>query len=187
MAINALTSGTFLDIGANVGFFTVKAARRLENRGSVIAFEPHPGRFELLRQNVAINGLDNVTCLPYAAGSENGRATIYEPDPSFGPHRLDISCAPVGSAAINVEMRTVDSLIQSFRIRELALVKIDVEGFEPEVISGMLQLLGDQPAPVIFEALDRHALENAVGRLRPLGYVVEQIDQQNFLARRTAR
>jgi FkbM family methyltransferase len=184
--IESLTSGTFLDIGANVGFFTVKAAKRLEKRGSVIAIEPHPVRFGLLRQNVALNGLDNVTCLPFAVGSENGRAAIYEPDPSFGPHRLDISCAPIGSAAIDVEMRTVDSLLQALRISELALVKIDVEGFEPEVIGGMLQLLGDQPVPVIFEALDGHALENSVARLRPLGYVVEQIDQQNFLARRAA-
>jgi len=184
--IDALTSGIFLDVGANVGFFTVKAAKHLEKRGSVIAIEPHPVRFELLRQNVALNGLDNVTCLPFAVGSENGRGAIYEPDPSFGPHRLDVSCAPVGTAAIGVEVRTVDSLLETLGIRELALVKIDVEGFEPEVIGGMRQVLGDQPVPVIFEALNSHALERAVARLRPLGYAVEQIDQQNFLARRAA-
>jgi FkbM family methyltransferase len=185
-AIDRLTEGTFLDIGANLGFFTVRAARRLGARGHVVAIEPHPARYELLRTNVTLNGLNNVTSLNYAAGSEDGRATIFEPDHSFGPHNMDVSCAPISDTAIEVEMLTVDKMLESIEAPPLALVKIDVEGFEPQVIDGMSRTLGDSGAPVIFEALNDEALAQSKSSLRKLGYSVNQIDEHNFLAERSA-
>lgn len=183
--IDKLTEGTFLEVGASVGFFTVRAARRLGPRGHVVAIEPHPRRFDLLRTNIAINGLVNVTCLPYAAGSTNGSATIFEPDHSFGPHPLDVSCAAGGDTTFEVEMRTIDSILDSINTPPLALVKIDVEGFEPHVIGGMLRTLGDSGVPVIFEALDADALAVSATALSKLGYSVKRIDHINFLAERS--
>lgn len=180
--IDRLTEGTFLDIGANLGFFTVRAARRLGPRGHVVAIEPHPARFELLRANVALNGLDNVSALPYAAGSANGRATIFEPDDSFGPHSLDVSCTAIGDTKFEVEMRTVDTMLDSIKAPPLKLVKIDVEGFEPQVIDGMIRTLGQTGVPVIFEALNADALSQSKTSLSKVGYSVKQIDNVNFLA-----
>ncbi len=183
--IDRLTEGTFLDIGANLGFFTVRAAKRLGPRGHVVAVEPHPGRFGLLNSNIALNGLLNVTCLPYAAGRENGRATIFEPDHSFGPHRLDVSCTAISDAAIEVEMRTIDTMLNSIKAPPLALVKIDVEGSEAGVIDGMRQTLEESGAPVIFEALNAEALSLSTDSLRRLRYSVSQIDANNYLALRS--
>ena len=182
--IDQLTHGTFLDIGANVGFFTVRAARRLGTNGHVIAIEPHPKRFEVLRTNTALNRLDNVTCVPYAAGSANGHTKIFEPDHSFGPHPMDVSCFAIGDKAFDVEMRTIDTILASIKAPPLSLVKIDVEGFEPQVISGMLRTLESSGVPVIFEALDADALAVTKTSLGKLGYSVNQIDHINFLAER---
>jgi FkbM family methyltransferase len=184
-AIDGLTEGTFLDIGANLGFFTVRAARRLGSRGHVVAIEPHPARFELLRTNVELNGLTNVTALPYAAGSTNGQTKIFEPDHSFGPHSLDVSCFAIGDTGIEVEMRTVDVMLNSIKAPPLRLVKIDVEGFEPQVIGGMLQTLEQTGAQVIFEALTADALSESKALPTKLWYSVNQVDGNNFLAARS--
>ena len=182
--IDQLTEGTFLDIGSNVGFFTVRAARRLGTRGHVIAIEPHPKRFDMLRTNIALNRLDNVTCVPYAAGSANGHTTIFEPDHSFGPHPMDVSCLAVGDTAFEVEMRTIDTILAAIKAPPLSLVKIDVEGYEPQVIDGMLRTLENSGVPVIFEALNADALSVTTTSLGKLGYSVNKIDHINFLAER---
>jgi FkbM family methyltransferase len=185
LMIDQLSEGTFLDIGANVGFFTVRAAKRLGQQGRVLALEPHPTRFDLLKGNIALNELVNVTALPYAAGSANGRATIFEPDHSFGPHPLDISCAAPGDKAIEVDMRTIDTILDTIGAPPLSLVKMDVEGFEPQVIGGMLRTLERTGVPVIFEALDSEALSQSKSSLSKLGYSVTRLDHINFLAKRS--
>ena len=180
--IDQLSGGTFIDIGANVGFLTVRAAKRLGNQGRVIALEPHPLRYEFLRNNVQLNGLQNVISLRCAAGAETGRAVIHEPDSSFGPHPLDVSLSPIGGRPIDIEIRTFDSLADELDLGELALIKIDVEGFEPEVVHGMSKTLRAQRVPVIFEALSPGALAQTSGLLTKIGYRIKQIDQSNYLA-----
>lgn len=181
--VRRLEGGTFLDVGANIGFITVRAARALGSRGNVIALEPHPGRYAALRRNIELNELTNAVALPYAAGSSTGSGTIYEPIPSLGPHPLDVSMTNVGGAAIQVETRTVDGILQEFPESRLTLVKIDVEGFEPEVIDGMADTLRNRRPDVIFEALDPQALCVTSSKLQEFGYTVHDIDGMNFLAR----
>ncbi len=184
--VRQLEGGTFLDIGANIGFITVRAARILDGRGRVIALEPHPGRFASLQRNLELNKLTNASALPYAAASSNGSATIYEPLSSLGPHPVDVSMSDVGGTAIKVETRTVDDILKTFPAGKVALVKIDVEGFELEVIKGMVQTLRDLRPPVIFEALDSTALRATSAKLREFNYSVQDIDGMNYLARPTA-
>jgi FkbM family methyltransferase len=118
-------------------------------------------------------------------GSTNGQTKIFEPDHSFGPHSLDVSCFAIGDTGIEVEMRTVDVMLNSIKAPPLRLVKIDVEGFEPQVIGGMLQTLEQTGAQVIFEALTADALSESKALLTKLGYSVNQVDGNNFLAARS--
>jgi FkbM family methyltransferase len=181
--VRQMDGGTFLDIGANIGFITVRAARHLGGKGRVIALEPHPVRFGSLQRNIELNGLSSAIALPFAAGSSNGSAIIYEPVPSLGPHPVDVSMRDIGGLAIKIEVRTVDDLLQGYPDDRVALVKIDVEGFEPNVIKGMTATLKKLRPHVVFEALDASALEATSRLFREIGYRVEVLDGENYLAR----
>lgn len=139
-------------------------------------------RFQLLQANVALNKLSNVTCLHCAAGSKDGQTSIFEPDHSFGPHDLDVSQTAIGGVSFQVDLHTVDSVLSTVKVSPLTLIKIDVEGFETDVINGMKMTLSQSRVPVIFEALNHEALAATAEALKQFDYRVIQLDEHNYLA-----
>jgi len=124
----------FIDVGANIGSYTVWAG---ELGAEVIALEPAADTFVLLAENVNRNGYPT-EALRVAAGATCGMARMtYGQDSA---NRLD----PIGSA--EVRMVTIDSIIKD---RRVAGMKVDVEGFEMEVLRGCEQALLDQRIRVI--------------------------------------
>lgn len=121
--------GTVLDIGANVGLFTIPLARAARARGSrVVAFEPVPANLERLRASIAANGLDaTVTVMPYALGAVPGTLRLAPEAGALGGN------AGRGTSGIDVEVRTLDDFDDLGRC---TFVKIDVEGAELEVLRG---------------------------------------------------
>lgn len=180
--LDQLQEGTVLDIGANLGFLTVRAARRLGDRGHVLAFEPHPIRFEYLQRNLRLNGVQNVTAFQCALGDHIGEATLHDVDPRLGPRPIDATMTAVtGGATFQVAVRTVDEVLAKEERRgDVRLVKIDVEGYEPQVLRGMSNTMGQRPA-IVFEALNDRALDAAVNCL-PAGYTVRELETHIYLA-----
>lgn len=181
-SVDALDGGTFIDVGAHVGFFSLPAARRLRGRGQVIAIEPHPVRLRFLSDNINRNQLTNITALPFAIGDHEGTATLYDLDPGLMPHPRDVSLAQSRGKTIPVLMRTIDGLCDELSLTDVALVKIDVEGFEPQVLAGMETTLSRWKPKVVFEALTLASLTASAERLQSHGYVVRQVDSTNYLA-----
>ena len=179
--LGTLSGGTFVDVGANVGFITVRAARRLGNRGRVVAIEAHPVRFEYLQRNIRLNQLTNVRAIPCALGAAEGTARLYDVDPTLGPRPRDATMLrPTGGHAFQVPVRTLDTVLAELGgPADVRLVKIDVEGYEAQVLKGMPRTLEQLPR-VVFEALDRPSLEAARDAL-PTGYGVRQLEGANFL------
>jgi FkbM family methyltransferase len=168
-ALLRTTPGTVVDVGANIGFITVRAARAASR---VIAIEPHPTRFSYLERNVALNGLRNVTCINCAVGRTEGEMVLYDVDPTLGPRPLDASATPGRGRCYRVPLRTLDSLVQ-----EADLVKIDVEGYEEEVLGGATELLARRPLLVV------EALAGPAGLAGLLGdYALEELDTHTYLA-----
>lgn len=66
----------FLDVGANVGYYTALAMRTLQTEGAIVAMEPDPDSFSYLRKTVSANGPAKVTCVPKAAAAQSGQATL---------------------------------------------------------------------------------------------------------------
>jgi FkbM family methyltransferase len=128
-----LTSGmTVLDVGANVGSFTLLASRLVGPTGRIIAVEPVPENWGCLAKFIDENHLGNVETAEIALGDQNGELL------------LDLGAKSGGHSAvlrrtgryISVPQRTLDSLVEEFTIRDLGFMKIDVEGYEPEVLRG---------------------------------------------------
>ena len=149
----------FLDVGANLGYFTVLAAAWVGEAGRVYAFEPEPRNFSLLQSNLALNGYaQRVTTCQAALTDVDGTGQLRLHADNLGDHQL-------GGAATadSVEVRLLNGA-NWFADREsrLDVVKIDVQGAEHAVILGLLPLLAASGAKLrILVELTPRSLRNS--------------------------
>lgn len=132
---------TVVDVGANIGFFTLLAARIVGKSGTVLSFEPEPTSFSLLSKSVERNNFSNVRLFQKCVSDVVGNRTLYlSATRHKGMHSL---IRDSGGASITVPATRLDAEISSLDIDRIDLLKIDVEGAEPEVIAGAARLLSE--------------------------------------------
>jgi FkbM family methyltransferase len=140
---------TFVDVGANVGFFTLFAADRVGPEGRVWAFEPNPRLTDLIGKSLSVNGfVQRVELVKAAAMAEPGRLAFQRFAGHQGSSGFDI---PEGLAEqfhdtieeIEVDCTTLDDVLAGKGLR-IDLLKIDAEGAEPSVLAGATKLLEEQ-------------------------------------------
>jgi len=136
-----------LDVGANVGLTTLVASRAVGDSGKVYAFEPHPAVFAYLEDNLALNGAGNVVAENVALGDRDG--TVCISDMRSDDHNF----IERSGAGLEVPERRLDRLDTGES--RVALLKIDVEGYERFVLEGAAQTL-ERTDCVFFESWDRH-------------------------------
>jgi len=177
--------GLIVDVGANIGHYTLVAALAVGARGHVVAFEPVPEIHAELGANVALNGLDNVTLVEGAAGATAGELTIHRHARNPGGHSLAAEIVQDGKGAESqVRVYPLDELLEArFPGQAVRAIKIDVEGFEAAVLEGAQRLLARDKPAVIFEfwpyGLDRSGYNSAamLENLVSLGYRFQRIDE----------
>jgi FkbM family methyltransferase len=172
------------DVGANIGYYTLLAARAVGPSGRVYAFEPESCNFGLLTRNVAENGFANVRAVHAAVSDRNGTVRLHLDEANFGAHSLEAGSVRT-SAGRSEEVITVplDSFADEARGFEPGvLVKIDVQGAEALVVEGGRRLLG-LPNVTVFleiwpEALARAQADAAglLATLENLGFRFEDIE-----------
>lgn len=158
------------DVGANVGFYTVIAARAVGAVGRVVAFEPLPANVAALRHNLALNDLTNVTVLACAAAAESGELTL---TPGDEPTWARVGGAPGAPGALTVPAFALDDAAAREALPDPDVVKIDVEGAECDVIAGMRRTIARRQPVILCEMHGRNAeyatlLEGLGYRLRAL-------------------
>jgi FkbM family methyltransferase len=140
----------FVDVGANMGYYTIKIGSKVGPEGRVHSFEPNPETFEFLRDNVMINAFEARACLSKTAvGEDAGEAWL-----SF--ERREPGGSTLRTEQLNLENEMCVPVVRLDDVipkdRPVDLVKIDVEGFEPLVLKGMKGLLARSPdAAVVVE------------------------------------
>ncbi len=127
---------TFLDIGAGVGWFTLIGAHEVGDEGLVLAYEPLPPRYELLRENVGLNNFENVQCFPLALSDREGEAYM------TGRHLMRLTHRKTD---IPTKTISLDSHLVTLNLKQVDVVKIDVEGEELRVLCGMEQTIENNP------------------------------------------
>lgn len=139
---------TVIDVGANIGYNTIHAARRVGPQGRVVALEPTPDTLAVLRRNIAASGLANVVIEPVAAGSVAGTREFFVRGRESAVNSLfpDSRYARVTSV-LRVPVMPLDELVDG----AADVVKIDVEGAEIEVLEGMSRILRTPATAVIVE------------------------------------
>jgi len=158
-----------LDIGANIGTFTLFFAKSVAPYGLVYAFEPQRLIFQTLAGNMAINSISNVYCINKAVGKQNGKVKIspinYFNTGNFGGIPLKES-----ESGENVEIITIDSL----NLPACHFIKIDVEGMEADVINGAHKTIA-QFRPVMYVENDRKSKSNElINCIKSLNYDIYQ-------------
>jgi FkbM family methyltransferase len=178
-----------LDVGANMGFFTVAVGHRLNGTGKVLAIEPMPQNLTALRKNVAVNHLKNVEIVACGVNKEPGEL------------QMDISpTATTGNAAVKwtddmpfqvvtetVPVHRLDDLMAQHGLDKVDLLKIDIEGFEWFAFQGAPTLLAER-RPVILMELNRPAIRtfgyrvsDIVGLLESHGYVLASMEGRRLV------
>jgi FkbM family methyltransferase len=158
--------GCFIDVGADVGFFSLLAARLAGPGGRVIAIEPVPAHADLIKANATLNRFDNVTIVTAAAGAVNRTGAMITAHPP-------------------VPMLTLDGLVSHLGLPPPSMIRIDVEGAEIEVLAGMSDTLWRHHPDILFE-IDARSADEAASRyakmseaLTHYGYEVRRLEDDH--------
>jgi FkbM family methyltransferase len=148
-------SGTIVEVGANIGSQTVALAKAARAAGGdVVAIEPQPFVFQNLCANLALNALDNVTAWPVACAAQAGTVWFerqdYQRPGNFGGVSVQ---ADAMAGGIQVPSVRLDDLLRGRNVR---LIKVDVEGFELQVLQGAAETLANN-RPILYVENDRVA------------------------------
>ncbi len=149
---------TVVDIGANLGCFTLIAANLVGKEGRVFAFEPDPENFSLLLKNIEANGHQNVKAFDTAISDKSGEIKLFLSEEHRGNHKIYDSGE--GRRAIEVQAIPLDTFFKK-EPSCIDVIKIDVEGAEAMVFAGMKQVIKANPQVAIFIEFDPKTLEAA--------------------------
>jgi FkbM family methyltransferase len=172
-----------VDVGANHGWYSLVMAQAVGPAGAVHAIEPLPALTSALRRNIALNPSLKVQVHAVAAGAEDGTLELHVFDDLPHGHT---SAARLGGTYRSqvVPCKRLDDLIPN----QPTLVKVDVEGFEPEVLAGATGLLDGRPGPMWLIEVN-HETAAAFGRrpdaaltpLAPYGYSVFRVEEDGIV------
>lgn len=180
---------TVVDIGANIGLYTVIAARLAGPSGKVFAFEPEPFNFALLKKNVAANALSNVVLSNVAVAEKTNEQTLYLDNYNKGSH----SFARFESAknSVIVKTDTLDDLLAAHGSLVVDVIKMDIEGAECLALQGMTDTLSRSPHLQMFTEVYPERISAVGGSaemflkgLKERGFALEIIDEDAGAARK---
>jgi FkbM family methyltransferase len=136
-----LTPGdTFVDVGANIGYFSLLASQRVGPAGTVVALEASPGIFGALQRNLALNRAHNVRAVNVAVSDAEGMLRLFR---GLSHNIGETTVVPQEGFELECEVRAapLGTLLRPEEACNVRLVKIDVEGAEWSVVTGMIPLL----------------------------------------------
>jgi FkbM family methyltransferase len=174
-----------LDIGACVGFYSLLAARRVGARGKVVAVEPDPSNYGLLRKNIEMNGLSGVVAALQVAVSRPGEDSMWLYRYRYpGYHSLHQDPVETLQSKLRVPSATVDAIVERFFGGKVDVVKMDIEGHEVAALEGMGRTFEANATLTLFVEWNPARLRDAgvdpkglVLRLTEWGFRVRIIDE----------
>lgn len=173
-----------MDAGANVGLFSVVMAEAVGEQGRVFAVEPVPENVERLSENLAENTLRNVGLYGCALGAQEGSLSLRIAKDAAYHSLMEVEGGLGTDVVMEVQVQKLDDLWMAAGRPDIAFIKMDVEGAEPEALSGGRHMLGQCTPVLLIEANTPARLNVLREMLGEFGYVCEHPESfvaHNFL------
>lgn len=181
----------FVDIGANVGLYSLFVAARAGDRARILAIEPQPGILERLRFNLAANPAAKVEVLPIALSDHDGTADLVLDANDGGGTHLDKHTATRGAdgRVVSVPCRTLVAVLMEAGLTAVDALKIDVEGAEDLVLAPFLRDSPERLLPTLVLIEDTRGFwqTDVFALLEQRGYTAFARSKQNVAFRRARR
>ncbi|MGE5257934.1 MAG: FkbM family methyltransferase [Hyphomicrobiales bacterium] len=185
----------FYDIGANIGVYTIVAARKTGPEGKVYAFEPHAANFARLIVNLIQNNLQGVVipCSVALDGEDGFSDFTYD---SVNPGSSNSQFSPTSGEGVDIgggeiaELKyatTVERLLETGRVKAPHHIKIDVDGNELRILQGMIRLLDSPAAPLTIQVEMNADAETIMVLLQARGYQLTEKHYSSCAMRRMAQ
>lgn len=172
---------TFVDVGANIGTYTVLASAVVGPSGKVVAIEPHPFIFRYLQRNVAANKLQNVFAVDVAVGAKRQTALMQYSEKNPGETHVT---SQLHAEATEVPMARLDDVLSDLGISTVDYLKIDVEGYELLVLHGAKRVIDASRNIIIQTELINayaerygHSAADAVELLQSMAFIPHAVDR----------
>ena len=174
-----LPGQTFIDVGANIGYFSLLASKLLGPTGRVFAFEPDSSNFHLLSQNCKLNHCDNVELTEAALSDENSEGTLYLNEENKGDHTI----YPVGPGRNRREIQLCHG---SDYIEEkggaVHFIKVDTQGSEYHVIKGLERIIKtNMPGLLMLVELSPNSIKRAGATAKGLLDLLHSFDGHYYI------
>lgn len=125
------------DIGANMGVFALKTAKKIRDKGVVVAIEPYSYNYKRLQENVHLNRLSNIIVLGIALGEVNGTIPLWLPPSNEENTGLASTKFEISNNFIQVPVKTLAYVMKELNVQSIDLVKLDAEGAELAILKGL--------------------------------------------------
>ncbi len=170
----ARDGGVVFDVGANIGFYGVLMGMASED-AEVYCFEPHPVTSGHVREHISLNHMRNVELVQAALSDAPGVLPLY--DHGGGDEgKFSLRDGAEGMGAVSVPVITLDAFVAERELGRVCLIKVDVEGFEPEVLMGARETIArDAPSLCLEISPQWSSIEREWSWLVALGYTIFEI------------
>jgi len=174
-----------VDVGANIGYYTLILARLVGPEGRVFAFEPDPENFALLKKNIETNGYDNVILVQKAVSNVTGPMKLFKEKTKNTS--ASIWQMPHSRSQVTIEATTLDDFLDAYPeyAESISLIKMDIEGAEGLALQGMIRTLERNRSVAITSEIHGVGLEACgtpvgeyIRRWQELGFTVEEISEE---------
>ncbi len=156
-----------MDVGTNIGFVAMNFAKKVGPTGRVFGFEPFPLTYEKLTRNLSLNKLENISVFPIALGAQNGHGTpLVMKENNLGRNKI----IPEEGGG-QIQITTIDLFCEEHHISKLDLIKLDVEGFEFQVLQGAAQTIQKFHPKLFVEISDQNLQEQGTSPQQVLDYI----------------
>jgi FkbM family methyltransferase len=175
-----------IDVGANIGWYTLLSAKIVGPNGLVLSYEPEPRNYSLLRKSIDENKFTNIRTFQSCVSNVIGEKTLWLASENLASHSIIMQRSDKG---IPVKSTTLDSIIDNFSFQTIDLLKIDAEGAEPEIIEGGMRSLMESRIENIIMEWDPKVWISRVGLMNKLldKFEIHQFIRSPFLVKRVGK
>ncbi len=169
--------GTFVDVGSNIGKYSIMISKQLSGKDKIVSIEANRKNFITLKRNLDLNGCKNVIPVEIACWNKKYKLKLYDHDK---PGKFSLT--EKSKIFLHVDADKLDNIIKKLNVTNIGLVKIDVEGAEPNVLDGMHNILKKDRPRIIFESWNKKHFNDCKSILSKYGYNLYQLEKYAWIA-----